>query len=122
MSCTVTAGTAVSLRQAARAVEYGPAEHGEDGGGDDEADEPGAAEDSVFWSFRAAREEDGEDDEDGDRADVDENLRKAGELGVEREKQERQSGEGDGEGEGAVDGVLEQHGGESAGDGRAARR
>ena len=52
-------------------------------GGDDEADEPGAAEDAVFGSLGAAGEQDGEDDQDGDRADVDENLGEAGELGVE---------------------------------------
>ncbi len=86
MSCTVTAGTAVLLRHGAHACEHGPSEHGKDAGGDDQAHKPGAAEDAVLGQLGAAREQDGKDNQDGDGADVDQNLRKAGELRVELEK------------------------------------
>ena len=59
------------------------------------------AEDAVFGQLGAAREQDGEDDEDGDGADVNENLREAGELRVERKEEECEAAEGHRDGEGA---------------------
>ncbi len=118
MSCTLTVGFAVSLRQDAAALQDGPAEHGEDSGGNDEADPAGlCCRRLSLGSLGAAGEQNREDDEDGDGADVDQNLREAGELRVEFEEHQREAGERDGEGEGAVHGVLEQNRGERAGDG-----
>ena len=115
MSCTVTDGTAICCGTALTLCEHGPSEHGKDAGGDDQAHKPGAAEDAVFGQFGAAREQNGEDNKDGDGADVDENLRKAGELRVELQKQQRQPGKGHRDRERAVNQVLEQHRRQAAG-------
>ena len=91
MSWTVTAGTAVCCGTARTLCEHGPAQHGKYARGDDQTHKPGAAEDAVLGQFGAAREQDGKDNQDGDGADVDENLRKAGELRVKLEEQQRQA-------------------------------
>ena len=58
------------------------------------------------------RQHDGEDDQDGDGADVDEDLGEADELCVEAEVERGESGEGDGESEDAVDELAQGHGGD----------
>ncbi len=77
----------ILLWNGAHAREHSPSENGKDAGGDDQAHEPGRAEDAAFRQFGAAREQNGEDNKDGDGADVDQNLREAGELRVELQKQ-----------------------------------
>ena len=90
MSWTVTTGTAGLLRQGAHALEYCPAENRKNARGNHKANKPGAAEDAILGQFRAAREQNGEHNKDGDGADINKNLRKACELRVELQKQQRQ--------------------------------
>ena len=70
---------------------------------------------ALLGQFGAAREQDGKDNQDGDSADVDENLRKAGELRVKFEEQQRQTRKSHSQRKHAVDKALEQYGRQAAG-------
>ena len=71
------------IRQRWGSLQYSPRKHGEDSGGDGETCEPAFREDAFFRDFRTLRQQDCEDNQDGDCANIDEDLREAGKLRIE---------------------------------------
>ena len=77
----------------ARAVQRRPAERGEDDGGNHNAGEPAGRQNGLVRRRITARQQNREHDEDGNRADIDQNLGEADELRVERQVKRRQPGQ-----------------------------
>src|SRR5580658_6674882 len=106
------------MRQTSLAAQQRAAENSKDSSGDDQTGEPCATEDAaVLWRFRTARKQNREYDQNGDGADVDENLREAGELRIEVEKEQCKSTKSDRQREGAVHKIAQRYCRQGAADG-----
>ena len=109
-------GSGVSLGSARALCITAQPSSGEDGRGDRESGEPVRLK-RCLRARGAARQQDGKDHQDGNRADINEDLREAGELRVQREEQQRQSQERHRHRQRAVNQILEKHRCQAAGQG-----
>ena len=84
--------------------------------GNKTASKPGGRKDRLGSLRRMLRHHDDEDRQNGDRADVDENLRQANELRAEVQIEGRKPGKTDGQREHAMNQIAEHHRSQGSGD------